>query len=551
MDTAPKNGMADGPDTSLPLLHKDAFEARGRGIWKVDPERIEGTEAARVVLVTAMTPTPAGEGKTTTTIGLVDGLRRRGVRAVGALREPSLGPLFGRKGGAVGGGRSRVEPADAINLHFTGDIHAVTSAHNLLAAIVDNHVFQGLAPKIATVTWGRVLDMNNRALRTVEVGLATPKHEGAVHRSRFDISAASEVMAVLCVSSSIEDMRARLDRIVVGATPEGRPVTAKDLGASGAMAAILLDAARPNYVESLEHSPFFIHGGPFANVAQGTSSLMATRLARKLGDVVVTEAGFAFDLGGFKFLDIKCRIGGFLPACVVLVSTVRALRFHGGGADHAQPDAAAVSRGLDNVAAHAESMKRLGLAPPVLAINRFPDDSVDELRLVHERARALGVVAAEGTYFADGGAGALALADAVIGGMSASSEPSYAGPYADGDSLSDKIAKVARTVLGAEGAVLTDAAKEDLAHLEKLGLAHLPICLAKTHLSISDDAKVKGRPPPFTLKVTGLRASAAAGFVVVLCGAILTMPGLPKDPAASRIDVERDPSGRWRVRGLA
>ena len=548
---------------ALPDVLPDAFEPRGRGMWKVDPERVPGEETARVILVTAITPTPAGEGKTTTTIGLVDGLRRRGVRAVGALREPSLGPLFGRKGGAVGGGRARVEPADAINLHFTGDLHAVTAAHNLLAAIVDNHVFHKLEPRIADVTWGRVLDMNDRALRHVVVGAslkqgASPANVaahvdgGGARLSRFDITAASEVMAVLCVSSSIGDLRARLDRIVVGATPQGRPVTAQDVGASGAMAAILLDATRPNYVESLEGSPFFIHGGPGAFVAQVMAARRSTKLARKLGDGVVTEAGFAFDLGGFKFLDVKCRVGGFRPACVVLVSTIRALRSHGGAADFTKIDASAVARGFENVAAHVESMLRLGLPSPVLALNRFPDDDAAELAVVHDRARALGVDVAEGTYFKDGGDGALSLADAVIHKLERSphDSPAYHAPYADTDPLESKIDKVARVVLGAEGAALSDRARAELVQLQALGLDRLPICLAKTHLSISDDEHNKGRPPPFLLKVSSLRASAGAGFVVVLCGAILTMPGLPKEPAASRIDIERDAEGRWRVKGL-
>jgi formate--tetrahydrofolate ligase len=526
-----------------------ALEPRGHGVMKIDPALIDGPERGRVVLVTAMTPTPAGEGKTTTTVGLVDGLNRRGVKAIGALREPSLGPLFGRKGGAVGGGKARVEPADNINLHFTGDIHAVTAAHNLLAAIVDNHMFQGLEPKIEKVTWGRVLDMNDRALRTVDVGFAA-KH---VYKTRFDITAASEVMAILCLSSSIEDLRARLDRIVVGSGVDGRPVTAKDVQASGAMAAVLLDAVRPNLVASLEGSPFLIHGGPFANVAQGTSSLVQTRTARKLADVVVTEAGFAFDLGGFKFLDIKCRAGGFRPAAVVLVCTIRALRFHGGNADYAKVDASAVGRGLDNVAAHVESMARLGLDKPILAVNRFPDDAPEELQLVHERAKALGVVAVEGTYFAEGGAGALGLADAVMARLKERTvdSPDYRSPYVDSDPLPVKLEKVARVVLGAEGATLTEGAKADLVHLEKLGLAHLPVCLAKTHLSISDDEHNKGRPPPFILTITSLRASAGAGFVVALCGSILTMPGLPKTPAAARIDIEKGADGRWRVKGLA
>ncbi|MBI1946952.1 MAG: formate--tetrahydrofolate ligase [Deltaproteobacteria bacterium] len=526
-----------------------AVEPRGAGVVKVDPTAVDTPPRGRVVLVTAMTPTPAGEGKTTTTIGLVDGLRRRGVRALGALREPSLGPLFGRKGGAVGGGKSRVEPADAINLHFTGDIHAVTSAHNLLAAVVDNHLFHELSPRIAKVTWGRVLDMNDRHLRTVEVGFSAKKS----YRSRFDITAASEVMAILCLSSSIEDLRARLDRIVVGVDEQGRAITAKDVGAAGAMAAILLDATRPNLVSTLEGSPVLIHGGPFANVAQGTSTLLQTTLARRLADVVVTEAGFAFDLGGFKFLDLKCRAGGFRPAVVVLVVTVRALRFHGGNVDFTKPDAAAVTRGLENIAAHVDSMGRLGLPKPILSINRFPDDAADELAAIHDRARALDVLAVEGSYFADGASGALGLADAVsatLAGHRADS-PEYRAPYELTDAIPAKIEKIATTVLGASGATLTPAAQEELRVIERMGLPPMPVCLAKTHLSISDDEKKKGRPQPYDLTVTALRVAAGAGFIVALCGPILTMPGLPKEPAAARIDIERGQDGRWRVRGLA
>ena len=501
-----------------------------------------------------MTPTPAGEGKTTTTIGLIDGLRRRGVQAIGALREPSLGPLFGLKGGAVGGGKSRLVPDDAINMHFTGDIHAVTSAHNLLAAVVDNHLFFNHAPKLKNVTWGRVLYMNDRHLRQVEVGFASKRKDGSEthYRSRFDITAASEVMAILCLSSSVEDLRARLDRITVGVDEHDKPVTAKDVGASGAMAASLLDAVRPNLVRTLEGTPVLVHGGPFANVAQGTSTLIQTQLAQRLADVVVTEAGFAFDLGGFKFLDIKCRAGHLLPAAVVLVTTVRALRFHGGNADYGVVDVDAVARGLENIAAHRESMARLGLPPPILSINRFPDDDARELALIHKRAAELGVVAVEGTYFADGGEGAVKLADAVMAALHRehADSPNYTSPYDDVDPLPVKIEKVARVVLGASGAVLTDKARDDLALIESMGAAHLPLCLAKTHLSISDDAKVKGRPAPFELKVTGLRAATGAGFIVVLCGPILTMPGLPERPAAAHIDIERGPDGRFRVRGL-
>jgi formate--tetrahydrofolate ligase len=537
-------------------LSDDAIEARGRGVLKVDPDLVPGAERGRVVLVTAMTPTPAGEGKTTTTIGLVDGLRRRGVKAVGALREPSLGPLFGLKGGAVGGGKARIVPDDAINMHFTGDLHAVTSAHNLLTAVAENHQMCGHSPDLDVITWGRVLDMNDRGLRTVEVGGAN-KHP---YTSRFDITAASEVMAVLCMSRDVEDLRDRLDRIVVGKGKDGRVVTAKDVRASGAMAAILLDAARPNLVQTLEENPVFVHGGPFANVAQGTSTLIQTRLARRVADVVVTEGGFAFDLGGFKFVDLKCRAGGFKPAAVVLVGTIRALRFHGGNADYTVVDAGAVARGLDNVVAHVDSMARLGLPRPIFSLNRFPDDDAAEIAAVKERLGAAGVTVVEGRYFADGGAGAVELADAVMAHLAAEPDdsPRYQAPYDVAAPLVARIEGVAKTVLGASGIEFTDKAKADLALVEGLlaqvtppsGAAGFPVCLAKTHLSISDTASVKGRPPPFTLKVTGLRLSAGAGFVVVLCGSIVTMPGLPKEPQAWHIDIERGADGRRRVVGL-
>lgn len=532
-------------------LPDDAVDPRGREVLKIDPERVRDDRGGKVVLVTAMTPTPAGEGKTTTSIGLVDGLSRRGVRAIAALREPSLGPLFGRKGGAVGGGLAKVLPPDAINLHFTGDLHAVTSAHNLLSALVDNHMFFDKAPALdpTKITWGRVLDMNDRALRTVEVGFATKK--GPVRRDRFDITAASEVMAVLCLSRDMEDLRARLDRIIVGLGPDGRPVTARDLEAGGAMAAILLDAARPNLVRTLENNPVLMHGGPFANVAQGTSSLMQTKLARKLADVVVTEAGFAFDLGGFKFLDLKCRAGGFLPSAVVLVATVRALRHHGGARFEDGPNAAAVEKGLENVLAHVESMARLGLPPPVVAINRFPDDGDDELALIERTLAGVGARAVPGEYFARGGAGAEALAEAVEDALERHVNAStYRGPYDDAMPIPEKLSQVARVVLGGTGAELTDKAKADLEVIERMGLGHLPVCLAKTHLSISDDATVLGRPAPFTLRITGLRPAAGAGFVVALCGPIRTMPGLPEQPAAAGVDVERGADGSWSIVGL-
>jgi len=530
----------------------EAVAPYGRDVAKLDPERIGGEERGRIVLVSAMTPTPAGEGKTTTAIGLVDGLSRIGVRALGALREPSLGPLFGRKGGAIGGGRARLVPSDRINLHFTGDMHAVTSAHNLLSAMLDNHLFFSLEPAIdlRSVSWGRALDMNDRALRKVEVGGATKK--GPLRADRFDITAASEVMAILCMSGDVDDLRARLARIVIGRTASGTPVTARDIGASGALAALLLDALQPNLVRTLEGNPVLVHGGPFGNIAQGTSSIRQTRLGRRLADVVVTEAGFAFDLGGFKFLDLKCRTAGFRPAAVVLVATIRALRHHGGADFAAGPDAAAVERGLENVFAHLDSMQRLGLAPPIVSLNRFPDDGADELALVRGALARRGVDAVEGRYFADGGAGGEDLARAVAARLAREprDSPDLNLPYSADEPIAAKVEKIARVVLGARGIELSERARRELAEIESLGLGPLPICLAKTHLSISDDPDVRGRPAPFQLRVTGFRASAGAGFAVALCGPILTMPGLPEQPAAWGIDVARGPDGRWAIEGL-
>jgi formate--tetrahydrofolate ligase len=534
---------------SIPL---DAVDPRGRSVLKIDPAKVNAPEKGRVVLVTAMTPTPAGEGKTTTSIGLVDGLWRKGVKAVGALREPSLGPLFGRKGGAIGGGQSKVVPADQINMHFTGDLHAVTSTHNLLSAMLDNHLYFGNEPKLNVddVTWGRVMDMNDRALRKVEVGSATKK--GPIRKDRFDITAASEIMAVLCMSKDVEDLQERLSRIILGLSPEGTPITAGDLKATGALAAVLIEATRPNLVRTLEGNPVFVHGGPFANIAQGTSSVMQTRLCRRLADVVVTEAGFAFDLGGFKFLDLKCRNAGFMPAAVVLVATVRALRYHGGADHEAGPNLEAVERGLENLGAHIDAMKRLGLPTPLISINRFPDDSEDELSIVKQTVQKHGAMAVEGDYFGRGGVGAEDLAEALMKKLELDSEdsPDYQNPYALTDSLPAKVEKIAQTVLGASGVELTENARNDLAGIEKMGLSELPVCLAKTHLSISDDKTVMARPEAFTLKVTGFRPAAGAGFVVALCGPVLTMPGLPREPAAYGVGVQQDAKGSWEIFGL-
>jgi formate--tetrahydrofolate ligase len=538
-------------------IPESALEPRGRHVLKVDPAQFTDAPKGRVVLVTAMTPTPAGEGKTVTTIGLTDGLNRIGVRAIGALREPSLGPLFGLKGGAVGGGRSQIIPTDSINLHFTGDLHAVTSAHNLLAAIADNHIFYRNSPTIdpARILWPRVMDMTDRALRDVEVGRGLGKSKtDIIRKTRFDITAASEVMACLCVSRDFEELQAKLDGLLVGFTADDTPVYAKDLEAGGAMAALLLEASRPNLVQTRDGNPVLVHGGPFANIAQGTSSLIQTQLARKLADVVVTEAGFAFDLGGVKFFDLKCRAGGFKPAAVVMVVTVKALRHHGGVDYKAGPNIAALTAGLENVAAHFDAMDRLGITLPVLAINRFPDDSPEELAAIKAFAEKRGTVAIEGFHFAEGGAGAEGIAREIARRLEAEPRdmPNYKGPYELTDAVPVKIEKLANTVFGATGIELTEKAQADLAVIEKLGVAGRPICVAKTHLSISDSKDALGRPAPFTLKVTGLRPSAGAGFNVALCGPILTMPGMPEVPAAANIGVERnaDAIGGWDIVGL-
>ncbi len=526
----------------------DAVEPRGHDVVKLDPARVDKPARGRVVLVTAMTPTPAGEGKTTVATGLVDGLWRRGVRAIGALREPSLGPLFGRKGGAVGGGRARLVPAERINLHFTGDLHAVGSAHNLLSALLDNHRYHRQAPQLddGSISWPRVMDHSDRALRHIEVSHGKRRARG----DRFDITAASEVMAILCLARDPEDLQRRLARIIVGRTVDGRPFTAADLGADGAMAGLLIDALRPNLVRTLEDNPVLVHGGPFANIAQGTSSLAATELGRRMAEVVVTEAGFAFDLGGFKFFDIKGRAGDLRPDTVVLVVTVRALRHHGGGS-LAEVSADAVERGLANVGGHLDAMSRLGLRPPIIAINRFPDDSPDELGRIERFALEQGTRAVRFTAFADGGEGAEKLADAVVARLSrgGSDAEGYTPPYWPDDPLEVKLQRVARGVLGAAGATLDADARADLERLRALGVDRLPICVAKTHLSISDDPRKLGRPGGFTLRITGLRPAAGAGFIVAACGPIMTMPGLPKRPAALDVGIAREADG-WTVTGL-
>jgi formate--tetrahydrofolate ligase len=489
----------------------------------------------KLVLVSAMTPTPAGEGKTTTSIGLVQGLHATGRNAVVCLREPSLGPVFGSKGGGTGGGQSRLHPADAIDLHFTGDLHAITSANNLLAAMVDNHLHQGASPVLhpARVVWRRVMDMNDRALREVVTGLG--QGNGVVREAGFDITAASEVMAALCLATGEEDLRERLARMVVGFDTEGNAITAKDLGASGPMMAILHEALRPNLVQTMEGVPALVHGGPFANIAHGCSSALATRAGLGRADYVVTEAGFAFDLGGEKFLDIKCRQLGLAPAVVVVVATVRALRFHGGASDFAQPDAGAVERGLLNLAKHVENVRTFGLRP-LVALNRRVGDEQAEIALVQRWGAEAGVPVVEADPFGSGGPGCTALADAVV--EVASGPPTPVRFLYDLDSpVPDKIEAIAKAMYGAKGITLSKRARSDLQRIRKLGLTGLPVCVAKTQSSLSDDPSLRGRPQGFSVTVQEVRLNAGAGFLVVLLGDIMRMPGLPARPNALDINV--------------
>jgi len=494
---------------------------------------------ARLVLVSAITPTPAGEGKTTTSIGLAQGMAKIGESACLALREPSLGPAFGMKGGATGGGHSQVLPMERINLHFTGDFHAVTSAHNLLAAMLDNHLHYGNALGIdpRRVLWRRVLDMNDRALRNVIIGLGGPR-ESIPRETGFDITAASEVMAMLCLAEGPEDLRARIDRTLVAFTYNGEPVTAGQLRATGAMLALLSDALEPNLVQTLEGTPALVHGGPFANIAHGCNSVIATRMALHLSDWAITEAGFGFDLGAEKFFDIKCATAGLDTAAVVLVATVRALKLHGGvsrGELHL-PDPDAVRRGLPNLEKHIESIRIFGESP-VVALNRFAADTEPEIAVVESACGKLGVPMAVTDHHARGGAGALALARVVVSTAEGRSRP-FRPLYSLGASVRDKILAVASKMYGAGQVVYTKRAEADLRELERLGYAGLPVCLAKIPGSLSDDPKLRGRPKDFDITVRAIQINAGAGFLVVLTGEILRMPGLPRTPLAERIDFE-------------
>ena len=502
----------------------------------------ERSPDGKLILVTAINPTPAGEGKTTTTVGLADALRRIGKNSVVALREPSLGPVFGVKGGAAGGGYAQVIPMEDINLHFTGDFHAIGAANNLLAAMLDNHIYQGNALNIdpRRITWRRAVDMNDRQLRFITDGLGG-RVNGVPREDGFDITVASEVMAVLCLAGSLSDLKARLSRMVVGYTYDEKPVTAGDLKAAGAMAALLKDALKPNLVQTLEGTPAFVHGGPFANIAHGCNSVIATRMALKLGDYAVTEAGFGADLGAEKFFDIKCRAAGLRPDAVVVVATVRALKHHGGAAKDAlgREDLDALRAGMPNLLRHVENIREVYGLPCVVAINRFPTDTSSELELVERLCGELGVRAVLSEVWGRGGKGGEALAREVVR-LCAEETGDFRFAYDSDDSLRAKIEAVARRVYRAENVSFTALAERELAQLEDLGFGSLPVCMAKTQYSFSDDAKKLGAPEGFTLTVRKLRVSAGAGFVVALTGDIMTMPGLPKSPAAERIDVDEN-----------
>ena len=506
-----------------------------------------GKPDGKLILVTAITPTPAGEGKTTTSVGLTDGLRKIGKNAVVALREPSLGPVFGVKGGAAGGGYAQVIPMEDINLHFTGDFHAIGAANNLLAAMLDNHIQQGnqLGIDVKQITWKRAVDMNDRQLRHIVDGLGG-KMQGVPREDGFDITVASEVMAVLCLASDISDLKARLGRMIVAYTYDGKPVTAHDLKAEGAMAALLKDALKPNLVQTLEHTPAFIHGGPFANIAHGCNSVTATRMALKIGDYVVTEAGFAADLGAEKFLDIKCRLAGLKPSAVVIVATVRALKYHGGvpKPELNHENLEALEKGLPNLLQHVDNIKNVFGLPCVVAINAFPTDTKAELDLVEKKCNELGVNVALSEVWAKGGEGGKALAEEVV---RLCEEPNnFRQSYKLDCSIEEKLETICKRIYHADGVVLTPNAKKQAKQLTELGFDKLPICMAKTQYSFSDDPALLGAPRGFTVTVRNLKVSAGAGFLVALTGDIMTMPGLPKVPSAEKIDVDEN----GRISGL-
>ena len=533
-------------------IDESYLEQYGRYKAKIDPQLLKdraGRPDGKLILVTAINPTPAGEGKTTTSVGLADGLRKIGKNAVAALREPSLGPVFGVKGGAAGGGYAQVVPMEDINLHFTGDFHAIGAANNLLAAMLDNHIQQGnaLGIDVKQITWKRCVDMNDRQLRQIVDGLGG-RIQGVPREDGFDITVASEVMAVLCLASDITDLKARLGRMIVAYTFDGKPVTAHDLKAEGAMTALLKDALKPNLVQTLEGTPTLIHGGPFANIAHGCNSVTATRMALKLGDYVVTEAGFGADLGAEKFLDIKCRLAGLRPNAVVIVATVRALKSHGGvpKAELNTENLDALEKGLPNLLHHVNTIRSTYHLPCVVAINAFPTDTEAELRLVEEKCRELGVRAVLSEVWAKGGEGGKALAEEVVRLCKQPSAEAFTFSYPTDTTLVNKLNAIVQRVYGGVQAVLTPTAQKQAERLTELGFGDLPVCMAKTQYSLSDDPALLGAPKDFAVTVRSLKVSAGAGFIVALTGEIMTMPGLPKVPAAEKIDVDEN----GRITGL-
>jgi formate--tetrahydrofolate ligase len=530
-------------------ISEDELELYGKYKAKISLEaweKVKKRPNGKLILVTAINPTPAGEGKTTTSVGLADALHKMGHKTAVALREPSLGPCFGLKGGAAGGGYAQVVPMEDINLHFTGDFHAITTAHNLLAAVLDNHLQQGneLDIDVRHITWKRVLDLNDRALRHIVCGMGGKAH-GIPRESGFDITVASEMMAILCLAKDLEDMKERLGKIVVAYTRDGRPVRASELKVTGALTLLFKDAIKPNLVQTLEGTPAFIHGGPFANIAHGCNSIMATKFALKFADIVVTEAGFGADLGAEKFLDIKCRFAGIHPDAVVIVATVRALKMHGGmeKQELTKEDMRALMAGMDNLTKHIENIHKFGL-PAVVAINAFPTDTKEELDFVEEKCKELGAAVALSEVWEKGGEGGIALAAKVL---TATQQPNnFKFIYETDAAIVDKINAVAREIYGADGVDFTASAKKQLKEIERLGFDKMPICIAKTQYSLSDDASKLGRPKNFRITVKEVTVSAGAGFIVVLTGNILTMPGLPKHPAAEKMDIAKD----GRITGL-
>ena len=525
-------------------IDEDALSLYGNYKAKISAGQLEALKDkpdGKLILVTAISPTPAGEGKTTTSVGLVDALAAIGKKAVIPLREPSLGPVFGIKGGAAGGGHAQVVPMEDINLHFTGDFHAIGVANNLLAALIDNHIHHGNALGIDSrrITWKRAVDRNDRQLRHIVNGLQG-KVNGVPREDGFDITVASEIMAILCLSENITDLKNRLEKIIIGYSFEGKPITAKDLKAGGAMAAVLKDAIHPNLVQTLEHTPALIHGGPFANIAHGCNSVLATKLALKYADYAVTEAGFGADLGAEKFIDIKCRTSGLRPAAVVLVATIRALKMHGGVAksDLAEENVQAVVDGLPNLEKHLENIQDVYGLPAVVAINKFPLDTEAELQTVYDACQKRGVDVVISDVWANGGVGGKELAEKVV--ELAEGDNHFQFVYNEEDSIETKLNKIVTKVYGGKGVRLTPAAKRELKQLEELGFSNYPICMAKTQYSFSDDAKKLGAPKDFVVTISQLKVSAGAGFIVALTGAIMTMPGLPKVPASEKIDVDKD-----------